>query len=73
VPRIGFINKLDRSGSLIETTMKSVKARLKVEPALVNIPCDDSNQLNGLIDLPSMVYYKYIDGMGQYVDIEEID
>ena len=44
-----------------------------MEPLLVNIPCDDSNQLNGLIDLPSLMYYSYKDDMGQYVDIEQIE
>lgn len=64
IPRIGFINKLDRTGSVIETTLESVKRRLKVEPLLINLPCDDSNQLKGLIDLPSMMYFEYKDDMG---------
>ena len=73
VPRIGFINKLDRPGSEVATTVESVKRRLKVEPMLVNIPCDESHQLQGLIDLPSMTYFKFNDEMGQYVDIEQVD
>lgn len=73
IPRIGFINKLDRTGSDIETTIESVKRRLKVEPLLINVPCDDTNQLNGLIDLPSMMHFEYKDEMGQYVDMEPID
>lgn len=43
IPRIGFINKLDRVGSQIDTTIESVKRRLKVEPLLINVPTDDSN------------------------------
>lgn len=70
LPRLGFINKLDRLGSSIETTLQSVRSRLKAEPLLVNLPCDDSNRLDGLIDLPSMMYFRYADDMGQYVDIE---
>ena len=52
VPRLGFINKLDRLGAHIETTTNSIKRRLKVEPIMVNIPSSDSH-LNGLIDLSS--------------------
>ena len=69
IPRLGFINKLDRTGSLISTTTESIKQRLKVEPLLVNVPSDDSNQLSGLIDLPSMMHFEYKDDMGQYVDM----
>ena len=43
IPRLGFINKLDRLGSGVEATVLSVKKRLRVEPLLVNIPQDESN------------------------------
>jgi elongation factor G len=72
IPRLGFINKLDRTGSIIQTTLDSIRMRLKVEPLLINVPSDDSNQLNGLIDLPSMMHFEYKDEMGQYVDMQEI-
>ena len=72
IPRLGFINKLDRTGAHFDTTLQSVKRRLKVEPLLINVPTDDSNSLGGLIDLPSMMLFEYKDEMGQYVDIQEI-
>ena len=50
VPRIGFINKLDRVGATLETTTKSIKNRLRVDPIMINVPAED-NQLKGLIDL----------------------
>ena len=43
IPKLGFINKLDRVGSLIETTTNSIRKRLKMEPMLINVPSDDSN------------------------------
>lgn len=64
IPRIGFINKLDRVGAVVSTTTESIKRRLKVEPLLVNVPIDESGQLPGLIDLPSMMLYEYKDEMG---------
>ena len=73
IPRLGFINKLDRAGSTIHTTVESVKRRLKVEPLLVNIPSTESNTLKGLIDLPSMTYFEYLDETGKMVNIEDID
>lgn len=38
IPRIAFINKLDRQGASVHLTVESVKRRLKVEPLLINIP-----------------------------------
>lgn len=72
IPRLGFINKLDRTGSSISTTIDSVKRRLKVEPILVNVPSNDNNQLNGIIDLPSMMLYEYLDDKGKNVNIDQI-
>jgi elongation factor G len=54
VPRIGFINKLDRLGANVETTTSSVFKRLKVEPILINVPAGTEMSLQGLIDLPTM-------------------
>lgn len=65
IPRLGFINKLDRSGSSVQTTVESVKRRLKVEPILVNVPSNDNNQLKGIIDLPSLYLYEYLDDKGK--------
>ncbi|CDW86051.1 translation elongation factor g [Stylonychia lemnae] len=73
IPRLGFINKLDRQGSNIVTTLESIKRRLKVEPILVNVPSNDNNQLKGIIDLPSMMLYEYLDDKGKNVNIEEIN
>ena len=74
VPRIGFINKLDRVGASLETTTKSVKKRLKVEPILLNIPAGDTSSLKGLIDLTQMLHIDYSgDELGNVVNIEEID
>jgi elongation factor G len=54
VPRLGFINKLDRLGSVVETTTSSIARRLKVEPILLNCPAGNSTSLSGIIDLVSM-------------------
>ena len=61
IPRLGFINKLDRPGSVVQTTLTSIRRRLKCEPMLINIPSDDSNSLKNLIDLPSMTMYTFDD------------
>ena len=69
IPRLGFINKLDRAGASVQTTVESVKRRLKVDPLLINIPSNESS-LKGIIDLPSMMHYSYLDDLGKKVNIE---
>lgn len=73
VPRIAFVNKLDRLGTTVDITTKSVRKRLKVEPILINIPTAEGS-FKGLIDLPSMTHIDYSgDEMGNYVDLEPVD
>ena len=43
VPRIGFINKMDRLGCNTDTTLSSVRRRLKVEPILLNVPSGENH------------------------------
>ena len=73
VPRIGFINKLDRMGASLDTTTLSIKKRLKVEPILLNVPAGETSSLKGLIDLSQMLHIDYSsDELGNVVNIEEI-
>lgn len=44
-----------------------------MEPLLVNIPSSDSSMLKGIIDLPSMHLFEYLDEKGKLVNIEKID
>ena len=71
IPRLGFINKLDRQGADIELTITSIKKRLKSEPLLINIPIGEGTHFNGIIDIPTMKYYKYIDWDGKFVEVED--
>ena len=73
IPRLGFINKMDRHGVQIDTTLNSIRRRLKVEPILINIPASES-ELTGLVDLSQMLFIDYsVDNMGKMVNIEDID
>ncbi|SDT50842.1 elongation factor G [Actinoplanes derwentensis] len=48
VPRIAFINKLDRAGADLDAAVASIRDRLEVIPLLVQVPKAD---LSGVIDL----------------------
>jgi elongation factor G len=51
VPRLAFINKLDRLGADHERVLKQIETRLGAQAAFVNLPHGIENKLDGIIDL----------------------
>ncbi len=58
VPRIAYINKLDRLGSDFYGCVEQMKQKLQTVPAIVTIPCGEHSEFKGLIDLIRM---KFVD------------
>jgi len=54
VPRICFINKLDRSGASFDRSFESIITRLGANPVALQIPIGLEDQLKGVIDLIAM-------------------
>jgi elongation factor G len=54
VPRICFINKLDRSGASFERSFDSILKRLGANAVALQIPIGEEDQLKGVIDLIAM-------------------
>jgi elongation factor G len=54
VPRIAFINKLDRMGADFESCIEQMKEKLGIIPAVCTIPAGQSNEFTGVIDLIRM-------------------
>lgn len=54
VPRLCFINKLDRIGSDFESAVDSIRERLTIEPLPVQLPLGRERSFRGIIDLISM-------------------
>ncbi len=54
VPRIAFINKMDRSGADYLRVVDMMKARLATTPVLLQIPLGSEENFRGVIDLVSM-------------------
>ena len=50
VPRVLFVNKMDRLGASFETVLDDVRARLGVVPAVVNFPVGESDTFDGVVD-----------------------
>jgi elongation factor G len=51
IPRLAFINKLDRAGADHERVLKQIETRLGAPAVLVNLPHGEENNLDGIIDL----------------------
>ncbi len=51
VPRIAFVNKMDRVGANFPRCIEMMKTRLNAKPAPIQIPWGSESQLRGVIDL----------------------
>ncbi|MBI2836337.1 MAG: elongation factor G [Chloroflexi bacterium] len=51
VPRICFINKMDRVGADFEHTIESIETRLRAKPVPIHLPLGSEAAFNGMIDL----------------------
>ena len=72
VPRICFINKLDRMGASFENSLQSIWDRLSTGAVAVQIPIGIEDKFEGVIDLITMKALKFEGEWGEKVVIEEI-
>jgi len=57
VPRIGFVNKMDRTGANLERTVEMIRKRLGARPVVVQMPVGAESDFKGGIDLIEMRAY----------------
>jgi elongation factor G len=72
VPRIAFINKMDRTGANFFAAVQSMRDRLGANPVPVQIPIGQEDAFRGVIDLVEMQAIVYKDDLGQQFDVGEI-
>ncbi|HEY3921896.1 MAG TPA: GTP-binding protein, partial [Gaiellaceae bacterium] len=72
VPRIAFINKMDRTGANFFAAVQSMKDRLGANPVPVQIPIGQEDQFTGVVDLVEMNAIVYKDELGQQFDVTDI-
>ncbi|MCD6429155.1 elongation factor G [bacterium] len=72
VPRICFINKLDRLGASFGRSIESIWDRLTPNAVAIQIPIGEESKFEGIIDLITMKAYKFEGDHGQKVITEEI-
>ena len=73
VPRIGYVNKMDRSGANFYEVVRQVKEVLGANPCPVQIPIGAEEKFSGIVDLVLMkALYWHDESMGADYSIEEI-
>jgi len=71
VPRICFVNKLDRMGASFNHSFKTIQERLSKKAVRVQIPLGEDDKHEGVIDLLNMKAYLFEGDKGK--EIKEID
>ncbi len=59
VPRIAFINKMDRVGADMEMCVGMIRDRLSANPIVLQLPLGGEETFSGMVDLVRMIAYKY--------------
>ena len=72
VPRICFINKLDRTGANFDEGVQSIKDRLEAKPAVLHIPIGQEAEFIGVIDLIELKAHIWTKDDGSEWDIKEL-
>ncbi|KKS30495.1 MAG: Elongation factor G [Parcubacteria group bacterium GW2011_GWA2_43_11] len=71
VPRICFINKLDRTGASFERSYQSILSRLSKKAIRMQIPIGEEDAHEGAIDLLTRKAYRYAGNMGMEVQVTD--
>ncbi|PSF36843.1 elongation factor G [Aphanothece hegewaldii CCALA 016] len=72
VPRIAFVNKMDRTGANFYKVYSQVKDRLRANAVPIQIPIGSETDFAGLVDLVTMKAKVYKDDLGKEVIDTEI-
>jgi elongation factor G len=73
VPRICFINKLDRIGADFEFCLRSIEEKLTKDAVLITLPIGQEKDFQGVIDLISMKEVYFEGEKGEKVVYQEIE
>ncbi len=70
VPRICFVNEMDRVGASYERTIQTIKDRLGADPIPMQVPIGFEATFRGVVDLLSMKAMYWDDEMGREIRVD---
>ncbi|WDV55725.1 elongation factor G [Streptomyces coeruleorubidus] len=62
IPRIAFVNKMDRAGADLDAAVASIRQRLHPAPLVVQLPIGSEDTFTGIVDLVRMRALRWADG-----------
>jgi elongation factor G len=68
VPRIAYINKMDRVGADFFRVVEMMRTRLETNPVPIQLPIGSESAFRGIIDLIEMKAFDYLDDEGKQVE-----
>ncbi|MEL6492875.1 MAG: elongation factor G [Cyanobacteria bacterium J06621_3] len=72
VPRIAFVNKMDRTGADFFKVYEQVKDRLRAKAVPLQIPIGAEDQFQGVVDLVEMKAHLYNNDLGTDIQVTDI-
>src|SRR5438067_6919054 len=72
VPRIAFINKMDRVGADFFAAWRSIRERLGANAVPIQLPIGSEADFEGVVDLINNVAITYTDDLGTTIETEEV-
>ena len=72
VPRICFINKMDRTGASYERSLETIRERLGAKPIAMQMPIGTESAFKGVVDLIEMQAIYWEDDLGKAPRYQEI-
>jgi elongation factor G len=72
VPRICFVNKMDRTGASLEYTIGTIRDRLGANPIQMQLPIGSESGFKGMVDLMTMQAVYFDDELGKEPKVTDI-
>jgi elongation factor G len=72
VPRICFVNKMDRVGADYQRTIEMIREQLAANPVAIQMPIGMEDKFRGLVDLISMQAIIYADDLGTVQEVTAV-
>ncbi|NEN89673.1 MAG: elongation factor G [Okeania sp. SIO3H1] len=72
VPRMAFVNKMDRTGANFFKVYEQVRDRLRANAVPIQIPIGSENEFRGIVDLVGMKAFIYTNDLGTDIQKTEI-
>jgi elongation factor G len=72
VPRIAFMNKMDRTGADFFASVQSMVDRLGARPAPIHLPIGSEEHFRGVVDLVEMRSVTWADELGEKIEVGEV-